>query len=211
MTKTSPLRVLALNCGHLREMTHCEAFLDGRVVVTALDEDPEAIDLTHHEYAQRLCLPVIAKCVPMKSLILRHHELLFGLGKFDMIYSATENLSDDVSSTLVAVVFDNLLAPGGVLQVSNVTNAIPVRGYNEVFEDAWVIARDTNDMEKLTGEISPGDMSYKSIGHHSIMYVYMSIQKALNPPLKKLSIFEHDTGLLRSGVKEFDPTIRSKL
>jgi extracellular factor (EF) 3-hydroxypalmitic acid methyl ester biosynthesis protein len=104
----------------------------------------------------------------------------FKLGSYDLVYCAGlfDYLSDNVCTRLLEVFYE-LVAPGGLVLVSNVDACNPSRGWMECMVDWFLVYRDANKMR----EIIPTEIAKDSVhvfSEPSSVNIFAEIRKPLN-------------------------------
>jgi len=124
-------RILSLACGHLREAELSEALQSKQVSkFLALDQDRKSLEVVRNSYSD----------LGIKALNVSVRDMLGGAMKLetcDLIYSAGlyDYLETKAARKLTCVLFD-MLAPGGILLLTNFLPQIRSVGYMEAFM-AW--------------------------------------------------------------------------
>lgn len=135
--------VLAVACGHLREIEMSVACREGRVSITALDQDPESVALVRREHAAAV---VEARLGTVLSIIRR------GLGRSDYALAYAAGLYDyldaPVATALTAALFSSLKSRGRLL-LANFTPDNQDTGYMEASMDWHLIYRDEEQMLQM--------------------------------------------------------------
>jgi extracellular factor (EF) 3-hydroxypalmitic acid methyl ester biosynthesis protein len=142
-------RVLAVACGHLREIEWSRAATARDVSITAVDQDSHSLDFIGERYAHIDVTPV---ALAVRDL-LRQPRWLSG---FDLAYAAGlyDYLDDDVASALTAALF-RMLEPGGRLLLANFTPAAKDAAFMEAIMDWHLIYRSPEALLNLTHAIDP--------------------------------------------------------
>jgi extracellular factor (EF) 3-hydroxypalmitic acid methyl ester biosynthesis protein len=104
----------------------------------------------------------------------------FGQNSFDLVYCAGlfDYLSDNVCTTLVEIFYD-LVAPGGLVLVSNVDASNPSRGWMECMVDWYLVYRNARQMREIMPEGIPGD-AVRIFSEVSSVNIFAEIRKPLN-------------------------------
>lgn len=146
--RTGAGRVLALACGHARELALSSAYDQGLLEeYVAFDQDEQSLEVVRRDYAQ--------------SSVHIHHgnvrNVITGktdLGKFDLIYAAGlfDYLSQPLARRLASRMY-SALRPGGVMLIPNFVSEIPDIGYMEACMDWWLIYRDEAQLADVFGEL----------------------------------------------------------
>ncbi len=153
--KGQPTKIFNLGCGPALEIQRflAKSPLSDNVEFTLLDFNDETIEYTQRNLAQ-ICRKYDSDCmirVIKKSVAqLIKDSSGFARGSFDLVYCAGlfDYLPDPVCSRLMAI-FWNLVAPGGLLLVSNVHSNNPSRGWMEYMVDWHLIYRDAGQMHDI--------------------------------------------------------------
>ena len=146
-------RVLAVACGHLREIEWSRAARNGAVAITALDQDRDSLDEVGERYSGWGVTTVAASV----------GDLLRRTGRFsslDLVYAAGlyDYLDNDVACALTATLF-RTLAPGGRLLIANFTPATYDAAFMETFMDWRLIYRTAEEVRALTATIPRAEVS----------------------------------------------------
>jgi len=104
----------------------------------------------------------------------------FGPGSFDLVYCAGlfDYLSDTVCTTLLEIFYD-LVAPGGLVLVSNVDACNPSRGWMECMVDWYLVYRDAAQMREMMPEGIAKD-SVRVFSEASSVNIFAEIRKPVN-------------------------------
>jgi len=104
----------------------------------------------------------------------------FGQNSFDLVYCAGlfDYLSDNVSTTLLEIFYD-LVAPGGLVLVSNVDASNPSRGWMECMVDWYLVYRDATQMRQLMPEGIARD-AVRVFSESSSVNIFAEIRKPSN-------------------------------
>ncbi|HEY1660932.1 MAG TPA: class I SAM-dependent methyltransferase [Verrucomicrobiae bacterium] len=161
--KGKPTKIFNLGCGPAMEIQRflAKSPMSDNVEFTLLDFNDETIEYTQRNLAQ-VCRKYDSDCmirVLKKSVAqLIKDSSAFPRGSFDMVYCAGlfDYLPDPVCSKLMAI-FWNLVAPGGLLLVSNVHSNNPSRGWMEYMVDWHLIYRDAEQMHDILPPGVPKD------------------------------------------------------
>lgn len=147
--------ILAVACGHLRELDFSDALLAGRFGrFVATDQDADSLRVVEG-VAQARALDITARRLSVKDFVAEKH----GLGSFDLVYATGlyDYLDDRVASRLTRKLFA-LLKPGGRLLIPNLLVGIPEEAYMEIFMDWYMIYRDEARIRAFASEISELDL-----------------------------------------------------
>jgi len=109
--------VIALACGHLREVEWSRAAQRGSVQITAVDQDRESLDVIDRHYASHNVSTVQATVgdVLRRSVRFGDVDLAYAAGLYDY-------LPDEAARALTTALF-RMLRPGGRLLIANFTPA----------------------------------------------------------------------------------------
>ena len=145
--KHSNARVLAIACGHLREIELVHPELRRRIHVTAADIDDESLKTVENAYASECALE--CRRMSVRDLISSQHgleqrfDLIYALGLFDY-------LTDRVAERLVPTLW-SLVAPRGRLMLANFTPEADDVGYLEAITDWWLQYRSKEALQAWIG------------------------------------------------------------
>lgn len=143
-------RVLALACGHLRELELSVAIRRGDAVeVVGLDQDAESLGVareTGHRLGCRMETHAASiRAVIKRSLRLRDFDLVYAAGLFDY-------LEDNVASALVSRMLE-AVRPGGRVLIANFVPDIPDVGYMEACMDWFLKYRTESQLRSLLDDL----------------------------------------------------------
>jgi len=182
-----PARIFNLGCGPAREIQKFVAGseLSNRAKFTLLDFNEETLAYTkgvlnnlieQHQRAttveliKRSVVQVLKEAAkPTSSLIVANYDLVYCAGLFDY-------LPDRVCEQLMNA-FYRMLAPNGLLLVTNVDEINPSRNWMEYSVDWHLIYRNHNKMKKLTPEGAPED-SCRIRSDESSVNIFFETRKA---------------------------------
>jgi extracellular factor (EF) 3-hydroxypalmitic acid methyl ester biosynthesis protein len=143
-------RVLAIACGHLREVELSSAASGGAFeTYIAADHDEASLAEVDRCYAP---LGVSTLTASARSLIARRHTL----SDFDLVYvpGLYDYLPARAAEALTSVLFD-MLRPGGALLIGSCTPDRRDIGYMQAIMDWRLIYRDEPEMLSLSRRIDP--------------------------------------------------------
>lgn len=167
--KGKTLRVFNVGCGPAKEIQRflADNEFSNRVDFTLLDFNEETVAYTskilgeissrHHRQTR---IQMIKRSVHQmlrdssKPVTAQKYEFVYCAGLFDY-------LSDPVCKRLVNLMYD-MLVPGGLLIVTNVSTSNPSRNWMEYVLDWHLLYRGTRDLEVLVPESAP--LSVQAIG-----------------------------------------------
>jgi extracellular factor (EF) 3-hydroxypalmitic acid methyl ester biosynthesis protein len=147
-------RILALACGHLRELALCHAFAMKRPMeIVAMDQDKLSLDQAERDYGSYgvQFLPAGVRDILKGRLDLKHFDLIYAAGLFDY-------LPDEVARLLINKLFE-ALNPGGRLLYANFVPAIEDCGYMETYMDWHLIFRTKFEALDLAHGIARTDIA----------------------------------------------------
>ncbi|HEY3762048.1 MAG TPA: class I SAM-dependent methyltransferase [Verrucomicrobiae bacterium] len=162
-TQNKGTKIFNLGCGPALEIQRflAKSPLTDNVEFTLLDFNDETVEYTQRNLAQ-ICRKYDSDCmirVIKKSVAqLIKDSSAFTRGSYDLVYCAGlfDYLPDPVCSKLTAI-FWELVAPGGLLLVSNVHSNNPSRGWMEFMVDWHLIYRDAAQMGDILPPEAPKD------------------------------------------------------
>lgn len=165
-------RVLAVACGHLREVELSSAARDGAFErYIAADQDEASLAEIDRCYGPSgvSTLPASAR-----SLIARRHTL----SEFDLVYvpGLYDYLPARAAETLTLVLFETL-RPGGTLLIGNCTPDRGDIGYMQAILDWWLLYRDEPAMLSLSRRIDPARVAEATTfreRHQNIVFLEMT-------------------------------------
>lgn len=104
----------------------------------------------------------------------------FGQNSFDLVYCAGlfDYLADNVCTTLLEIFYD-LVAPGGLVLVSNVDASNPSRGWMECMVDWYLVYRDARQMHEIIPEGIARD-AVRVFSEPSSVNIFAEIRKPVN-------------------------------
>ncbi len=164
----SPIDVLAIASGHLREASLSKALAAKRVARwVALDQDPLSVGLVARDFTRTVVEAVNGS---VRSLLAGKHAL----GMFDFVYAAGlyDYLPDPVAIRLAKKCI-TMLKPGGTFLFANFSPETDVDGYMETFMNWRLLLRSEHDMARLATECARGvdvDVSVWSGSNRSVVY-----------------------------------------
>lgn len=146
--------VLSVACGHLREIEWSRAARDGRITLTALDQDRESLSVIDREYARYgVCtVPGTIGDVLRRATRFRDLDLVYASGLFDY-------LQQPLARALADAMF-RMLAPGGRLLIANFTPDTSDAAWMETFMDWRLVYRGEEQMRGLTESIAASDLEH---------------------------------------------------
>lgn len=141
-------RVLALACGHLRELELSQAVRRGDTVdVVALDQDPASIEVARQLHCRLQGHTASIKTVLKRSIPLHDFDLVYAASLFDYL--------DDKVATLLLTRMLEATRPGGRVLVANFVPDIPDVGYMEACMDWFLKYRTEPQLRALLADIPP--------------------------------------------------------
>jgi hypothetical protein len=165
-------RVLAIACGHLREVELSSAARDGGFeTYIAADHDEASLAEIDRCYGRSGVSTLRASA---RSLIARRHTL----SEFDLVYvpGLYDYLPARAAETLTSVLFETL-RPGGTLLIGNCTPDRSDIGYMQATLDWWLLYRDEAEMLSLSRRIDParlaGARTFRE-RHQNIVFLEMT-------------------------------------
>jgi extracellular factor (EF) 3-hydroxypalmitic acid methyl ester biosynthesis protein len=185
------MRVFNLGCGPAQEVQRFlveHGQLSARTNITLLDFSEETI-----QYTRRVIDGIKTKhnlSTPVQYLKRSVHQILKDSGKsgaslarqqYDYVYCAGlfDYLSDEVCKRLMNIFYE-MLAPGGLLLATNVSDAMnslrPFRYSMEYILDWYLIYRNGSQMLALAPEKAPAD-SIKVITENTGVNVFIEVRK----------------------------------
>jgi extracellular factor (EF) 3-hydroxypalmitic acid methyl ester biosynthesis protein len=149
----SPIEVVAIAAGHLRELDLSAAAKTGQAKVLALDQDEASLEQVTRDYS---CYGVEAREASVRSILADRASI----PACDLVYTAGlyDYLPDAAARRLTTLMF-NALRPGGTLLIANFLPDILDAGYMESVMDWHLIYRTDDDMRSLIDEISASDVN----------------------------------------------------
>jgi len=179
-------RIFNLGCGPAREIQNFIATseLSNRAHFTLLDFNEETLAYTqsvlnnlidrHHrsttvELQKKSVVQVLKESAkPTSALITGNYDFVYCAGLFDY-------LPDRVCEQLVAT-FYRMLAPGGLVLVTNVDDVNPCRNWMEYSVDWHLIYRNYNKMRKLAPD-GPPDELCRIRSEQSSVNIFLEVRK----------------------------------
>jgi extracellular factor (EF) 3-hydroxypalmitic acid methyl ester biosynthesis protein len=157
VTKTRPINILSLACGHARELELSKALANGKVnKVIACDQDETSLQMVRERYSNA---PVEAKKLTVKDFV-GSRGAIQEIGTFDMVYSMGlyDYLEERLATRLTQKLFE-YVAPGGRLLIANFHADNYATGYMEAFMDWKLIYRTDKEMRALAMEIDKSQIA----------------------------------------------------
>ncbi|MBS0358941.1 MAG: HAD-IA family hydrolase [Proteobacteria bacterium] len=162
------VRVLSIACGHLREMSQSEKFMQKRVQVVALDQDSESLAVVESDYLNQDVSIVNAR---IKKLLI-DPDFVKSLGKFDLVYaSGLFDYLDDKTAKQLIKVMNALTKEGGVTLITNFAKGIVNQAHMDSIMDWQLIYRDSCELMSLLSEFSFSNMRLYSDRTENILFV----------------------------------------
>jgi SAM-dependent methyltransferase len=148
-----PAEVIAVAAGHLREADLSTAVRQGRAHITAIDQDPESLEVIRRDYGAHGVDVINASVrrIIAGRTTLAPCDLIYSAGLYDYLPSAA-------ATRLTAIMFE-ALRPGGRCLLANFLPDILDLGYMEGIMDWQLIYRDDADMRGLLGEIDTREIA----------------------------------------------------
>jgi extracellular factor (EF) 3-hydroxypalmitic acid methyl ester biosynthesis protein len=152
-TRRPGAHVLAVACGHLREIEWSRAARSGAVTIAALDQDCDSLKCIDRDYQHYSVATMRATVGDLLrgSLRLKAFDLAYAAGLYDY-------LDDDLARTLTTALFCKL-APGGRLLIANFTPATYDAAFMETFMDWRLIYRTPEQIHALGSSIPAADVA----------------------------------------------------
>jgi hypothetical protein len=158
--RSTPVEVLAIAAGHLREAEASVALAEGRVGRwLALDQDLSSVS-----FVQGSGLP---PCIePIHGSVRGLLGGRYSIGKFDLVYAAGlyDYLAANVAKRLTENAFA-MLKPGGLFIYANFAEGIKDDGYMETFMDWHLNFRTQEQMELISENIPESQLCHRRIFH----------------------------------------------
>ncbi|WP_109125615.1 class I SAM-dependent methyltransferase [Dyella sp. C11] len=151
-------RILALACGHLRELSSCRAFAMKRnLEIVAMDQDKLSLDQVERDYGSYgvQILHAGVREILKGRIDLRNFDLIYAAGLFDY-------LPDEVARPLIVRLFQ-ALNPGGRLLYANFVPEIEDCGYMETFMDWHLLFRTKFETLDLAHGVSITELSDRKL------------------------------------------------
>ncbi len=148
-----PIDVVALACGHLREMELSLAARTARAMVTAIDQDEESLAVVKNDYGKYgvQTMPASVRDILSGRRQLPASDLSYTAGLYDY-------LPESAATRLTTMMFE-ALRPGGTLLLANFLPNILDAGYMESLMDWHLIYRSDAAMLAVAGGVPPGDLA----------------------------------------------------
>jgi Trp operon repressor len=153
VTSRNKARLLAVASGHLREALHIADQQLNLEEFIAFDQDKESLAVVADD----------VKNVNIKTVQGSIGDILknrISLKDFDFIYATgLYDYLDDATATLLTQYLFQALKSEGCLLIPNFMPSMKEIGYMEAFTDWWLIYRNLQMMQKLTGTIPTADIA----------------------------------------------------
>lgn len=145
--------VVAIACGHLREVEWSRAARKGDVAITAVDQDRDSLALVARQYGACgvTVVPGTVSDLLRRSLRFAGADLVYAAGLYDY-------LADDVARALTTVLF-RMLRSGGRLFIANFTPETLDAAFMEAIMDWRLVYRTAAQLEALTACLSRADVA----------------------------------------------------
>ncbi|MEI6158641.1 MAG: class I SAM-dependent methyltransferase [Roseococcus sp.] len=143
LERVADAEVMAVACGHLREMELVRGAQNARRIV-ALDQDADSLREV------RRCHGALGNVECVQARVARLFVRPTQFGRFDLIYAAGlyDYLDSDAALRLTTALF-SALKPGGRLLFGNFARGIRDEGYMDAFMDWRLVLRDEADIEAM--------------------------------------------------------------
>jgi extracellular factor (EF) 3-hydroxypalmitic acid methyl ester biosynthesis protein len=182
--QNSPCRVFNLGCGPAREVQDfiTSSALSNSAQFTLLDADEETLlstgrvlESTKQKHQRRTSIKLVKKTV---------HHLLKQIGKprnpeevYDFIYCAGlfDYLNDRICKALVSLSYE-MLAPGGLLVVTNVDPFNPIRNIMQDIFEWHLIYRTGHELAALADGL-PESCSINAKAEHTSSNIFLEVRK----------------------------------
>jgi len=143
-------RVLAIACGHLREVEISNAVLDEKIEeFVAFDQDAASLQVVAREYEHLNVIPIEGSVRQILSgkAHLEQYDFVYAAGLFDY-------LAEPTARALMSRMFA-MVRPGGKMMVPNFLPSTREIGYMEAFMNWDLIYRDHRGMHSLALSLDP--------------------------------------------------------
>ncbi len=149
--------ILAIACGHLRELRLTKAWKQKQSMnFTALDQDQESLTVLRESYGSDVnVVPGSVRSLIAGKQHFADQDLVYAAGLYDY-------LPLPVARRLTALMFQ-MLKPGGRLLVANFHPGLIDIGAMETTMNWWLIYRNESEMAELTGEIENAQIAEQKI------------------------------------------------
>jgi hypothetical protein len=148
-----PIDVVALACGHLREVDMSVAARNGRACLTAIDQDEESLSVVASEYGKYgvQTVPASVRDILCGRRQLPTSDLSYTAGLYDYLPASA-------ATRLTTLMFE-ALRPGGTLLLANFLPNILDAGYMESLMDWHLIYRTDAAMLSVADGVPVGDVA----------------------------------------------------
>ncbi|HSA86353.1 MAG TPA: class I SAM-dependent methyltransferase [Nitrospira sp.] len=146
--------VLAIACGHLRELLLSKALQHGAIGrFVAIDQDEESLEVVRQHHQNGKIETV--RC-SVKEILMDPRDW----GMFDFVYAAGlyDYLPVSIAEVLVQVSF-HMLNRGGRLLISNAIDTVKDAGYMELYMDWWLVYRHARQLPALLSRVQPEEIA----------------------------------------------------
>jgi extracellular factor (EF) 3-hydroxypalmitic acid methyl ester biosynthesis protein len=172
-------RILALACGHLRELSHCHSIAMRRgVQIVAIDQDKLSLDQVGRDYGTYGVELIHAgvRDILKGNLRLNNFDLVYAAGLFD--YLPTE-----VARPLINALFESL-NPSGHLLYANFMPEVEDLGYMESFMDWHLIFRSKFETLDLAHGVDRNDVKGSKLWTDPVnCMAFVDLTKASRHPI----------------------------
>lgn len=163
-----PLRIFNLGCGPAREVQQfvAEQEIADRCEFTLLDFNEETLQHTQktlegikRQHGRRTKIRTLQKSVMQVIKESAHRDSVFARAEYDLVYCAGlfDYLTDDICRRLISV-FHRMLAPDGLLVVTNVDAYNPCRKWMEFVVDWFLFYRSKVQPEHDIRGLQPDEL-----------------------------------------------------
>ena len=182
-------KIFNLGCGPVKEVQRFmqQSALSRNADFTFLDFNDETIEYVKRvmeqarsQYNRNTQVKVIKKSVVQLLKDASKPALKKAVGDYDFVYCAGlfDYLADSVCARLVKSFYD-MVAPGGLMVVSNVEKSHPSRGWMEFVVDWHLCYRDARQMTALIPKSAPPD-SARIIAEDIGVNIFLEVRKPEN-------------------------------
>lgn len=150
--RTGSGRILALACGHARELSLSSAYNEGRLEeYVAFDQDLSSLETVKTEYTAD----------GVKTVHGNIREIIAGrskMGTFDLVYAAgLFDYLNQAAARRLAMEMYSSLRPGGTMLIPNFLPNIPDVGYMEACMDWWLTYRSEAEILDVFSDLPDKD------------------------------------------------------
>jgi extracellular factor (EF) 3-hydroxypalmitic acid methyl ester biosynthesis protein len=147
IAQNKPIRVLSVASGHLREAAMSQAVFDGKVEITAFDQDPISLEIISKSGIPNVktMQGSVARLILGRYPELKDFDLVYAAGLYDYL---SERIAEVMTTWMVEAT-----KSGGTTLLTNFVHGTPSVGYMEAFMNWHLIYRSMDELVTTTDEV----------------------------------------------------------